>query len=218
MRVSKCIAITATALVCCMIFDLGLSPESDQAQLEQLLKQTISVMDNAGVEYWVAGGTLFGVHLCGCVQRGDFDADLMILVQDVGAMRGADWHRSGLHIYEGYGGFRVKKYAFGSLRVDIFVRTFSGDGHLHYAWPRLDIAYPRAVLPIKLIYPVHSVRFLKGDISVPHKPQELLLQQYGSYTMEPPWSVSVAIVSFLERQVWCRIIPLANLVGPVMPY
>ena len=194
--------------------------ENARFRLDQLVLRTVHVLRKCKVTHWAAGGTLFGAFLDHRSSPGDFDADLMMLLQDVQSLRTCLKSGTSGHLlwYEGYGGWRVKAYALDSLRVDIFVRYIDATDTLRYGWPALNDHYRKAQLPAEIIFPLRPLPFAHGYIMVPAKPHNVLVQEYGPYKRTPPTSIRATVVGWLEMNIWARIIPLANLFSPKMPY
>ena len=198
----------------------SLRHDDTRARLEKLVLRTVDTLQKCNVTYWVAGGTLFGAFLDHRGTPGDFDADLMMLLDDIDTLRQClvDGAAHGLLWYEGYGGFRVKSHALGKLRVDIFVRYIDAADFLRYGWPALDDLYPDALLPADLIFPLKPLSFASGNVMAPGKPHDALVWQYGPYTRTPPANTHAQLKAWLEMNIWARVIPIANLFSPTMPY
>lgn len=210
-------AICGACVLLLLMLLLSSTDDVEQERLELLLGRTVAVLEDAGVTYWISGGTLIGAFRVARVVPGDFDADLDVPVESLAALRGIDWAAAGLLCYEGYGGYRVKSRRLDTLRVDIFVRR-TVDNIIVYGWPHLDSAYEKTLTHEALVFPLRRYKMSTYTVYGPAEPHIMLQHQYGNYTVNPPRSWTEAAWVCFEKQVWARIIPVASVFSPAMPY
>ena len=182
--------------------------------LEMLTLRVLRELDALGVNYFVIGGTLLGLHNENRVMLYDYDADIHVHCESTDLIRRHNWKSVYIHVYEGFGGFRFKSSMFSHLRLAAFVQCPCGDKHMHFTWKHLEKLYHKAILPVDWIYPLQRKRLHYSDVNVPREPLRILHKMYGNFTKEPLNGPKEKFRAFWERQLWARVIPLANGLSP----
>ncbi len=160
---------------------LGAShPEVVARQLGRLFITTNAFLRDAGVDYWLAFGTLLGQYRDGQIIRGDMDVDFGLCESEYPRVKAAASHLPP--------GFRLHDTSARHLGPKLYVEWDGWEADLYFyraqkGWllPIEQSRFPgdRSRIPDELVFPLQSATFLSQETRLPARPRELLEHHYG---------------------------------------
>ena len=165
--------------------------------IRRLFLDTVNVLNDNGINYWVDFGTLLGICRDGDIIMGDDDADICIPSTEENKLESA-LSNSGLVWRKfDWGAFRTYKKFFGKeYFTDIFIAK---KNKIHYQIPSAEDT------PIELLTDINLENVMLGDhsvkIMIPKRREELLEFRYGKKWKIPLKKWYLFYNSFLDVKI-----------------